>query len=130
MATHEEMIKTVAEYDGWKYENEIARQAMGKVAGGIETVGEKVESATGGAIPKEQVQMIADVGMLTGIPGVGKVGKILKEKLTEPTSADIAAARPTEPPVRETVPTQEVQAKQIVDSIKDCTVLTAIKHML
>ena len=49
--------------------------------------------------------------------GSGK-GKILKEKLTEPTSADIAAARPAEPPVRETVPTQEVQAKQIVDSIK------------
>jgi hypothetical protein len=104
--------------DPQAYEQEIARQAMGKVAGGIETVGEKVESATGGAIPKEQVQMIADVGMLAGIPGAGKVGKIVKEKLTEPTSADIAAARPKEAPVRETVPSQEVKAQEIVQGIK------------
>lgn len=105
-------------FDEKAYEQEIARQAMGKVAGGIETVGEKVESATGGAIPKEQVQMIADVGMLAGIPGAGKIGKIVKEKLTEPTSADIAAARPKEAPIRETVPAQELQAKQIVENLK------------
>ena len=104
-------------FDEKAYENEIARQAMGKVAGGIENVGEKVESATGGFIPKEQVQMVADVGMLAGIPGAGKVGKIVKERLTEPTSADIAAARPVET-ARETVPSQEVKAKEIVNNIK------------
>lgn len=105
-------------FDPKAYEEEIARQAMGKVAGGIETVGEKVESATGGFIPKEQVQMVADVGLLAGIPGAGKVGKIVKERLTEPTSADIAAARPKEAPIRENVPAQEAQAKQIVENIK------------
>ena len=73
------------------YEQEATRQAFGKVGEGIEYGGQKLEEATGGAIPKEQTQMIADLAMLAGIPGGKKVGKIVKEKLTEPTARDIAA---------------------------------------
>ena len=70
-----------------------------KLGEGVEYAGEKAAEITGskdvGGITKQAL----DVALLGGIPGIPKAGKIIKERLTRPTEADIAAARPVELPV-------------------------------
>lgn len=67
-----------------EYQDAPVTQALEFVAKKIEEAGALTELTTKGGIPQEAVQSMADVMMIAGIPGLSRLGRAVKEKVTTP----------------------------------------------